>query len=175
MKTIIPAVIATFVLLAGAATTAGQMNGTFNEAFGEKATEITKEDMTTDAKALFARVDVDGSGDLDVDEFAGHQVILAQLARLNRTVTVEGGVEKQIPLPDGVAMRLSETERGAIDAVARRTFHDYADKGRMSADAFAAYRLETMARIDRNRDGVLKKGELERFAALVAKAGSPRG
>lgn len=175
MKKFIPAATAVTALLIGAATTAGPMNGMFNETFGEPAAKVTEADMTLDATTLFARVDIDGSGTLDVDEFASHRVILAELARFNRTVTVEGETDMQIALPSQVADRLSLTERSAIEAVARHTFHLYTDEDGMTAESFTAYRLDEMAKADRNRDGELTRHELERFAAHVAKPAQPRG
>lgn len=175
MKKIIPAATAATALLVGAVTTAAQTSGDFNAAFGEQATEITKQDMAADANSLFAKVDVDGSGDLDVDEFASHTVILAELARLNRAVTVEGHKDVQIDVPDSVAERMSNTERGSIDAVARRTFHSFSAGDVMTLEGFTNYRMSTMAKADTNRDGTLRNRELQYFASVVAKPVQPRG
>lgn len=175
MKKFVPAGLAATALLIGAATTASPMKGAFNHAFGVAATSVTATDIETDAKALFAKVDIDRSGTLDADEFAGHALVLAELARFNRTVTIEGESEMQIRLPDGTPDQVSHTERGSIDAVARRAFHQFADNGEMSEEGFTAYRLSMMDKADTNRDGTLKSHELERFASAMARPAQPRG
>lgn len=175
MKKFVPASLAATALLIGAATTASPMKSMFNEAFGETASTVSTSDIENDAAALFAKVDIDGSGTLDADEFAGQAVVIAELARFNRTVTVEGETDMQIRLPEATPERVSLTERSSIDAVARRAFHQFAEDGEMDAAAFTAYRLSVMAKADTNRDGELKRHELDLFASAQARPAQARG
>lgn len=175
MKSFVTASIAATALLAGAAVTAGPMKGPVNSAFGTPATAIAVEDVRKDALSLFDKVDVDRSGDIDVEEFASHVVILAELARFNGTVSVDGTVSQQILLPSGLEPRMAITDRAAIDAVSRRTFFNHAPQGSMGREAYAAYRLSVMADADRNNDGVLNGAELTQFAMSVTKPATSKG
>lgn len=175
MRSLFTASLAATALLAGAAVTAGPVAGSINAAFGAPATAIGVEDVRGDAEALFAKVDVDQSGDLDIEEFASHVVVLAELARFSGLVALDGPVPQQISLPTGMAPRMAPTERAAIDAVARRTFFDHAAGGTMAADSYVSYRLSVMAKADGNGDGVLEGPELTRFAVHVTKPALPKG
>ena len=175
MKKFAPASLAAFVLLAGAATTASPMKGMFNDAFGVKASVVTVADVEADAASVFAKVDVDNSGTLNIDEFAGQAVVLAELARFNRTVAIDGQTEKQIALPDMISETVSLTERSSMDAVARRAFHQFAEGGEMTVEGFTAYRMGQMDKADTNNDGQLKRHELELYASAVARPAQPRG
>lgn len=175
MKKIVPAAFVTSALLIGAATTASPMKGVMNDAFGEPADALTASDIVADADASFAKADLNSSGTLDVDEFAARAVVVAELSRFNGTVSIEGDANKQIVLPDGVSESVSLTERSSIDAVARRTFHQFATEGQMSVDQFTEYRLNAMSKVDRNKDEKLTRFELQRFALNVAQPAQPRG
>jgi hypothetical protein len=161
------AAFATTAALAAVAIAAPAASA-FNDAFGARSDRVTLDAVAEDARRAFARVDIDRSGAVDIEEFAAQAVIYAELARLNRLVAFDGDTTQHIPLGRDVPHTLNYGERIAIDAVARRQFHQQAENGALDETRFVTARLAMFERADRNRDDALSGRELGHYAELVA-------
>lgn len=157
--------VALIALGAGAAPRPAAFGGD-----GAEPVSLSSQQARAHATAVFARADLDRSGDLDADEYSALAVVSAGLARLNGYVAILGVDEALVaPLPAPAPRSLSAAERTRIEAVARADF--YAASGadaRMSAAEYGAEQDARFAAADRNRNGRLAKGELASFGAAAA-------
>jgi hypothetical protein len=157
--------IAATGVFASAATVAGVES----DVFGTPAATVSKQDFLIDASRSFAKVDVDNSGTIDLEEFAAQAVVYAELARLNRLVTVDGAHEMRIDVPDNVRDTLGYAERTAIDAVARRSFYLHSPDGApLTPTQWTVARTELFSAANRNNDDTLTGRELKTLARIIA-------
>ncbi|ADM10081.1 hypothetical protein PB2503_10149 [Parvularcula bermudensis HTCC2503] len=139
------------------------------DAFGEETHSVSRQMMEMDAIQSFGRIDIDRNGVIDMDEFRAQAVVYAELARLNRKISVDtGDTLISISAPRGVADRVDPTERAAIDAIARRRFHLETEGTGFDRQAWAKYRLARFEEFDNNDDDILSGAELAGFYRAVS-------
>ncbi|WOI52907.1 hypothetical protein [Parvularcula sp. LCG005] len=164
-------VISTAVAVASIASASALVD--FGSAFGSTSQFVSKEDATLHAHRAFDKIDVDRSGSIDIDEFAAQAIVYAEMARNQRTVTIDGNMVHRIDLPDGISDRLSPQERTSIDAQARRTFYEISHQGQpLSKAAWQMSQQRQFEQADRNANGRLEGRELNAFARNVSHARS---
>lgn len=122
-----------------------------------------------DAARSFRRVDINRDGIVDADEYASQRVVTAQLARFSRSVSIEGQHVMTMALPEDVPGRLGDSEKAALDTVARRDFkvRAFGSKG-LDAAGWQDARLELFSNADANGDDVLEGAELENYLRALA-------
>ncbi len=165
----LPAIGAAFIAGAAMAAT-GDIAA---PAFGGPAQALSSSDADRRAALLFAQSDLDGSGDLSVEEFSALSVVSAELARLSGFVALDVGGEtsRVIDIADVAPASVSLTERTRIEAVASHEFHDAAGPdGVLDEDDFLALERERFIAADLNGDGALKRQELSVYGLRVARA-----
>ena len=138
-------------------------------AFGELAETLAIDDVWVDAERVFAKVDVDRNGEIDVDEYAAQAVVFAGLVRFNGVVAVDGRQTLHIGLPTTAEASLGAAERTAIDAVARADYYAVTADGPITSRRWVELRMAAFDAADRNEDGVLTGRELSRFAMALAR------
>lgn len=148
----------------------------FAPAYGGATTLIGAGAAQINAANAFAAADIDGSGALDADEFASMRLVTAELVQLNGFLTVDAGdVAERIVLPVAEPTSISSGERARILALAYRAFYAAAGPdAKLSRPEFLAAEAVMFARFDGDRDGVLRRQELTRFAARAAFLPAPR-
>ena len=167
MHPLISAGLAGVCLLIGAATTAAPLrSGSFDDQARE--VPISLPAIAEEAQGLFQRIDQDGSGILDRDEFASHYLVMSELIRLRGEVDLPLVVPMSVALPQGPLPPLSIAERGAIDLSAREVFSIFAEDDAMRPQEFAAYRISVYRSADSNLDGTLSEGELRQLGLRLA-------
>lgn len=130
--------------------------------------QLTRTEAASYSSHRFDIADRDGDGALSVDEFAALSIVTAELAGLNGFVSVATGAgARTIPVaaPRG---SLSPAEHARIDSVARHTFYAFAEDSRLDKSEFMRMQAMLFAAADRNRDGSLRKTELNAFADQMA-------
>ncbi len=139
-------------------------------AYGAAVQTLSSEDAAAHALSVFARADLDGSGALDVNEYAALAIVTAELARLNGFIALEVGDGQEIvPLPINAPSALAGSERARVTAVAHAEFYALAgDDALMDFSEYAGEQDARFAAADRNRNGALAKAELVSFAARAA-------
>ena len=139
-------------------------------AYGDSVRTLSADAVATHAALVFQRADRDQDGALDADEYASLSVVSAELARLNGFVVIEGEEgPATVAIASGAPSALSHAEYIRIDAVARSAFYLHAgDDGRLSEEEFANGQRAVFDAADFNRNGVLRRGELEAFAQRQA-------
>lgn len=165
MMSIIFKSTAAILAAAGLAVSAGE-DALSGPAYSDSLAELTEESFASHAAVVFQRTDRNQDGYLQVDEFAAFSIVSAELARLNGFVVIE---DENGPATLEIAgyspSALSRSEHIRIDAVARNTFFLHAgDDGVMSEDEFTDAQRASFDAADFNRNGVLRRGELEAFA-----------
>jgi len=128
-------------------------------------------DVAHHADRTFARADLDGDGALSVEEYAALTLVTSELARLNRAAPVETAAGfTTLALPEDAPAFVSPQERTRLDAIARREFLLAAEgAAHLTEDGFRALELERFLRADRDRNGVLARGELDAYARAAAR------
>lgn len=123
-----------------------------------------------DAAIAFEAADADRSGALSADEFAAMRLVTAELAHLNGFVTVASTDSAEtIALPIKQQSAISTAERTRIFALAHQEFYAAAGPdGKLSRREYLARAAAMFAHFDRDKDGVLARYELTRFAAEAA-------
>lgn len=130
---------------------------------------LTRQDVAQDAQHSFEEVDTDRNGVIDIDEYAAQAYVQAELARLNRYVTVESNEAMRIALPSYAPESVTLQERSRISAIARRQYYEFAgadaeiDPGEWAMASQAAF-----SKADRNDDGRLRRDELTIYANDIA-------
>lgn len=144
------------------------------KAYGEPTLTLGAEAARYHAVREFHRADLDRSGALDADEHAALAIVTAELTALNGFVAFEtAGAPATVTLPM-FPEALSRGERARIEAVARGEFYAAAGADGLMTPAERSAELSArFAAADRNRDGVLAKAELRRFAARAALKSRP--
>jgi hypothetical protein len=140
-------------------------------AYGAALKKLDAGQAVANAKATFARADLDGSDALDVREYAALAIVTAELSRLNGFVALDVGEETQIvTLPVTAPMALTGGERARIEAVALNEFYALAGEDRLvSRDEFTRDKAGAFKAADRNGNGALSALELVSFAAHEAR------
>ena len=136
-------------------------------AYGDDhVTSLSEDQLADHAAAVFNRADRDQNGALDSDEYASLSIVSAELARLNGFVVIESANgPATVALAGMTPAALSPSEHVRVDAVARSTFYLYAgDDGLMSENEYTIAQRSIFDVADFNRNGVLKRGELQAFA-----------
>ena len=171
----IPAPVAALALAAGV-TAAAASGEVFAPAYGEATTVFGAGAAQIHAANAFVAADANRSGDLDADEFASMRLIAAELAQLNGFVAVSAGDRvERVLLPIAAPASMSAGERARVIALAYREFyHEAGPDGRLGRREFLAHNARLFARFDHDRDGVLQRQELTRFAAEAASVLSGR-
>ncbi len=161
-------------MLAAAGLAYTSADDKLSAAYGDDHVASLSEDQLADhAAAVFNRADRDQNGALDSDEYASLSIVSAELARLNGFVVIEtANGPATVALAGMTPAALSPAEHVRVDAVARSTFYLHAgDDGLMSEDEYTSAQRSIFEVADFNRNGVLKRGELQAFAnrqALVS-------
>ncbi len=137
-----------------------------DRAYGAPVAQLTAEEARAHAGATFARADLDASGSLDADEYVSLVLVTAELSRLNGFVALAAdGRDEVVSLPIAAPKALGVGERARIEAVARGEFYALAGSDSLlSAAEHAAEQARRFSAADRNRNGVLTRGELFSFA-----------
>lgn len=155
---------------AAGAVIAAASTDVFAPAYGDAAVVFGAGAAQIHAANAFEAADLDRSGTLDSDEFASMRLVTAELAQLNGFIAVDtGGVAERVLLPISAPSSLSAGERARVTALAYREF--YAEAGpdaKLSRREFLAVSGKVFARFDRDRDGVLQRHELTRYASDTA-------
>ncbi len=122
-------------------------------------------DARLHAAVLFERADVDKDGALSSDEYAALNIVTAELTALNGyTVFVTADGDRVVSLPE-MKSRIEPQDRTFIEAKARGVFYAFANEdSKLSEAEFIDLETARFEAADRNRDGALRKGELEKFA-----------
>lgn len=156
---------AAFALSASLAYTAVDEEGR-SPAYGESLTALSQSVFEDHAGALFVRIDRNQDGALDIDEYAAHSIVRAELAMLNGFVSIgESAAPGVIDLGSPRARALTRYEHIEIDARARSAFYQHAgEDGQMTEDQFIASERLVFDAVDFNGNGVLKRAELAAFA-----------
>jgi hypothetical protein len=133
------------------------------------ATALRVDDVWLDAERTFAKVDVDMSGLVEIDEYAAQAVVYATLARFEGAVPVDGVEAMRVDLPGPRGEGIGAAEQAAIDAIARGDFYAVAPDGQgLSLGDWVALRLQTFGEADHDEDGVLTGRELRSYASAIA-------
>ena len=166
------AAVASSVVLAAGVGAVGVAD-TSTEGFAARGTitdALAIDDVWVDAERVFAKVDVDRNGEIDVNEYAAQALVFAGMARFDGSVMIDGRETLRIGLGAIDEAGLGAAERSAIDAVARADYYEaVAQAGRITSRAWVELRLEAFAAADRNEDGQLTGGELTRYAEGFAR------
>ena len=136
--------------------------------YGDLAESLALDDVWVDAERVFAKVDVDRSGEIDVDEYAAQAVVYAGLVRFNGVVAIDGRELIHVGLPTEASATMGTAERAAIDAVARDDYYRIAAEGAITPTRWIAMRMAAFDAADRNGDGQLTGRELQRYAMGLA-------
>ncbi|MEO0400436.1 MAG: hypothetical protein AAF224_13555 [Pseudomonadota bacterium] len=138
-------------------------------------TTLEAEEVQTHAETLFRQADLDKNGDLDRDEFAALSIVVAELSRLNGFVAILDG-DSRSAAPIAPAPSLTIADRIRIDAVAAREHAIAAGAdARLDLAEYVGLELNRFAAADRNRNGVLKAGELFAYTHETARIPSLNG
>ena len=138
--------------------------------FGPQGESIMLEDARLNADRMFDKIDVDGDGQLSIDEYASQAVVNASLSRFNGIIAVDGRETYHIALPAEATGRLSSHEQTTIDAVARNEFYQFAGTdSAMDRREWITAQLTDFAEVDFNEDGVLRGPELEVYSMNIAR------
>jgi hypothetical protein len=168
MMTIVMKSAAAVLAAAGLAYTSA---GDAPPAYGDEGLKaLTEEALADHAANVFQRSDRNQDGALNTDEYAALAIVSAELARLNGFIVIEGATgPARVTLAGYAPASLSAAEHARIDAVARSAFYLHAgDDGSMSEEEFTNAQQGVFDAADFNRNGVLRRGELEVFAQRQA-------
>ncbi len=137
---------------------------------GDALKALTEEALADHAATVFHRADRNQDGALDADEYAALAIVSAELARLNGFIVIESEAgPARVTLAGFAPASLSAAEHARVDAVARNVFYLHAgDDGRLNEDEFTNAQQGVFDAADFNRNGVLRRGELEVFAQRQA-------
>lgn len=143
---------------------------TFTPAYGGPTALMGAGAAQIDAANAFESADADRSGALSADEYAAMRLVTAELAHLNGFVPiVSGDSAEKIALPIEAPAAISSAERARIFALAYQEFYAAAGPdAKLSRREYLGRAAQIFARFDRDRDGVLARYELTRFAAEAA-------
>jgi Ca2+-binding EF-hand superfamily protein len=163
---------APFAILAvsAGAVIAATSSETFAPAYGGPTALLGAGAAQIDAANAFEAADADRSGALSADEFAAMRLVTAELAHLNGFVAVVAGEgADKITLPIEAPAAISTAERARIFALAYQEFYAAAGPdAKLSRREYLARAAQIFVRYDRDRNGVLARYELTRFAAEAA-------
>ena len=133
------------------------------------AADLPMTEAMIDAARSFAKVDMNRDGKIAAEEYTSRRVVVAHLARFSRSVAIDGQELVTLVLPDDVPVKLGQSERAALEAIARRDFQVRAfGADGLNASQWQESRLEAFFNADRDGDGVLRDGELASYLKAVA-------
>lgn len=122
-------------------------------------------DARLHAAVLFERADIDQDGAVSADEFAALNIVTAELAALNGYAvfnTADG--ERMVALANA-QKAIAPHDRAFIEAKARGVFYAFANEdAQLNESEFVSLETARFEAADRNRDGALRKSELQNFA-----------
>ena len=141
------------------------------EAFGNKAVALQKVDVEKDAAVLFAKVDLNQDGRIDVDEYAAQKLVRASLARFTGVVVVDGQEVQHINVPAKVVGKMAPHEQTTIDAIARSEFYQVSgDNAYLEKAEWLALSQLNFSEADFDRNNRLQGRELDFYALKVAQS-----